>query len=154
MSDDTEVRIVNLINGLSLVGETVFDEYDSVTLKFPLEIGTKTIRNADGSVIGENMILKPYLVMTDDVEMEVDSFQIVSTHRLAERLLKSYYDMVDTAYKDEIHMEGSFLDKQDEEDKAVDSLPDDKKKKLKEYVDNLLENLEASGPDKDNKKLH
>ena len=69
-------NIVQLVNGLSLVGDIEFTP-DSIVIKFPLEITAKPVTDDNGKIIGEHMVLRPYLVMTDDREVVIDQFNII-----------------------------------------------------------------------------
>ena len=51
-------NIVQLVNGLSLVGDIEFTP-DSIVIKFPLEITAKPVTDNDGKIIGEHMVLRP-----------------------------------------------------------------------------------------------
>jgi len=145
----SELRIVNLINGLVLVGEVKFNEYEDITIAYPLEVTAKAISDPEtGKVVGEHMILKPHLVMTDDKEVDISGLNIISTHKLAERLYNSYNDMVDYVYKNEdfYDNQGSLVDKatpneSSSEPPKLEDLTDEQRKTLKDSVDSLLDSI-------------
>ncbi len=131
-------RIVNLINGLNIVGDVYFDEKD-VIISYPLEVAAKPISDDSGNIIGENMVLRPYLVMTDDCDVIIQEISIVSTCSLSERLWESYEQMVETVYKRTISFEGNFYKEKEEEE---EELPEDIQKMVKEELDYLDEQLD------------
>lgn len=145
---NNEVRIVNLINGLVLVGEVEFNEFDDVVIANPLEVSAKSIADEGGRIIGEHMVLKPHLVMTDDTFVEIGWYNIISTQPLAKRLYPKYNDMVQASYY------SKSLNESLREDSSLDDLDTAERKKLQDVVDSILDNLnDDSDPDPD-KKLH
>ena len=79
---ETNYKIVNLINGLNIVGDVEYTP-EEIIVKFPLEVTAKPIMNDDGNLVGEHMVLRPYLVMTDDREVFIDQFSVVSSCSLS-----------------------------------------------------------------------
>lgn len=142
---ETNYKIVNLINGLNIVGDVVYTP-EEIIVKFPLEVTAKPIMNDDGNLVGEHMVLRPYLVMTDDREVFIDQFSVVSSSSLSERLYKSYEEMVSNVYDKTISLDGNFY----KNDAVDDELPEEIQEMSKEELDYLEEQLDliASGKDK------
>lgn len=142
---ETNYKILNLINGLNIVGDVEYTA-EEVVVKFPLEVTAKPIMNDDGNLVGEHMVLRPYLVMTDDREVCIDQFSVVSSCTLSQRLYKSYEEMVSNVYNKEITLDGNFFQKE----KTADELPQEIQEMTKEELDYLEEQLDliASGKDK------
>jgi hypothetical protein len=143
---ETNYKIVNLINGLNIVGDVEYTP-EEIIVKFPLEVTAKPIMNDDGNLVGEHMVLRPYLVMTDDREVFIDQFSVVSSCSLSERLYKSYEEMVSNVYDKTISLDGNFYKNDDAVD---DELPEEIQEMSKEELDYLEEQLDliASGKDK------
>jgi hypothetical protein len=130
-------NIVQLVNGLSLVGDIEFTP-DSIVIKFPLEITAKPVTDNDGKIIGEHMVLRPYLVMTDDREVVIDQFNVICFNRLSQRLHSSYEEMVENVYGKSVSFEGNFL-KDDPEAKKLEELDFDELEYLTEQLDLLID---------------
>ena len=130
-------NIVQLVNGLSLVGDIEFTP-DSIVIKFPLEITAKPVTDNDGKIIGEHMVLRPYLVMTDDREVVIDQFNVICFNRLSQRLHSSYEEMVENVYGKSVSFEGNFL-KDDPEAKKLEDLDFDELEYLTEQLDLLVD---------------
>ena len=130
-------NIVQLVNGLSLVGDIEFTS-DSIVIKFPLEITAKPVTDNDGKIIGEHMVLRPYLVMTDDREVVIDQFNVICFNRLSERLYSSYEEMVENVYGKAVSFEGDFL-KDDPKAKELEDLDFDELEYLTEQLDLLID---------------
>ena len=130
-------NIVQLVNGLSLVGDIEFTP-DSIVIKFPLEITAKPVTDNDGKIIGEHMVLRPYLVMTDDREVVIDQFNVICYNRLSQRLHSSYEEMVENVYGKSVSFEGNFL-KDDPKAKELEDLDFDELEYLTEQLDLLID---------------
>jgi hypothetical protein len=130
-------NIVQLVNGLSLVGDIEFTS-DSIVIKFPLEITAKPVTDNDGKIIGEHMVLRPYLVMTDDREVVIDQFNVICFNRLSQRLHSSYEEMVENVYGKSVSFEGNFL-KDDPKAKELEDLEFDELEYLTEQLDLLID---------------
>ena len=130
-------NIVQLVNGLSLVGDIEFTP-DSIVIKFPLEITAKPVTDNDGKIIGEHMVLRPYLVMTDDREVVIDQFNVICFNRLSQRLHSSYEEMVENVYGKSVSFEGNFL-KDDPKAKELEDLEFDELEYLTEQLDLLID---------------
>ena len=130
-------NIVQLVNGLSLVGDIEFTS-DSIVIKFPLEITAKPVTDNDGKIIGEHMVLRPYLVMTDDREVVIDQFNVICFNRLSQRLHSSYEEMVENVYGKSVSFEGNFL-KDDPKAKELEDLDFDELEYLTEQLDLLID---------------
>jgi hypothetical protein len=130
-------NIVQLVNGISLVGDIEFTP-DSIVIKFPLEITAKPVTDDAGKIIGEHMVLRPYLVMTDDREVVIDQFNVICFNRLSERLYSSYEEMVENVYGKPVSFEGDFF-KDDPEAKELEDLDSDELEYLTEQLDLLID---------------
>lgn len=130
-------HIINLVNGLNLVGD-IEHTPDDIIVKFPLEISAKPVTDKDGKIIGEHMVLRPFLVMTDDREIIIDRFNIMCMMTLSERLFGSYEEMVENVYGNSISFEGDFL-KDDPKAKELENLDFDELEYLTEQLDLLID---------------
>ena len=140
-------KIVNLINGLNIVGDLEYTA-EEVVVKYPLEIAAKPINNEAGVLIGEHMVLRPYLVMTDDVEVNIHQISVVAISSLSERLWGSYEDMVENVYLKEISFDGNFI-KED-----ANELPEDITNMDDEELDYLQEQLDLIANGNKDKTYH
>jgi hypothetical protein len=130
-------NIVHLANGVNLVGDLEYTP-DSVVLKFPLEITAKPVTDDTGKIVGEHMVLRPFLVMTDDREVVIDQFNVICFNRLSERLYSSYEEMVENVYGKPVSFEGNFL-KDDPKAKELENLDSDELEYLTEQLDLLID---------------
>lgn len=130
-------NIVHLANGVNLVGDLEYTP-DSVVLKFPLEITAKPVTDDTGKIVGEHMVLRPFLVMTDDREVVIDQFNVICMNRLSERLYSSYEEMVENVYGKPVSFEGNFL-KDDPKAKELEDLDFDELEYLTEQLDLLID---------------
>jgi len=131
-------RIINLVNGLNIVGNVHFNKED-VVVSYPLEVATKPIADEAGNLVGENMVLRPYLVLTDDREVFIKEISVISTSRLSQNLWESYESMVETVYNKPVTFDGNFY-KNSVAD--IDDLPEDIQDMDKEQLDYLEEQLD------------
>ena len=134
---ETNYHIVQVSNGLSLVGDIEFT-VDSIVIKFPLEVTAKPVNDDNGKIIGEHMVLRPYLVMTDDREVVIDQYNVICFNRLSERLYSSYEEMVENVYGKPVSFEGNFL-KEDPKAKELEDLDLDELEYLTEQLDLLID---------------
>ena len=134
---ETNYHIVQVSNGLSLVGDIEFT-VDSIVIKFPLEVTAKPVNDDNGKIIGEHMVLRPYLVMTDDREVVIDQYNVICFNRLSERLYSSYEEMVENVYGKPVSFEGNFL-KEDPKAKELEDLDYDELEDLTEQLDLLID---------------
>lgn len=134
---ETNYHIVQVSNGLSLVGDIEFT-VDSIVIKFPLEVTAKPVNDDNGKIIGEHMVLRPYLVMTDDREVVIDQYNVICFNRLSERLYSSYEEMVENVYGKPVSFEGNFL-KEDPKAKELEDLDLDELEYLSEQLDLLID---------------
>lgn len=141
---DKNYRIINLINGLNLVGDLTYTP-EEIIINFPLEVVAKPIMDDNNKLVGEHMVLRPYLVMTDDREVMIHQMSVISVSSLSERLHLSYEQMVENVYNKPIAFDGNFY----QEDNP-DELPEEIQEMSKEELDYLEEQLDliASGKDK------
>ena len=134
---ETNYHIVQVSNGLSLVGDIEFT-VDSIVIKFPLEVTAKPVNDDNGKIIGEHMVLRPYLVMTDDREVVIDQYNVICFNRLSERLYSSYEEMVENVYGKPVSFEGNFL-QEDPKAKELEDLDFDELEYLSDQLDLLID---------------
>lgn len=134
---ETNYHIVQVSNGLSLVGDIEFT-VDSIVIKFPLEVTAKPVNDDNGKIIGEHMVLRPYLVMTDDREVVIDQYNVICFNRLSERLYSSYEEMVENVYGKPVSFEGNFL-KEDPKAKELEDLNFEELEYLSDQLDLLID---------------
>lgn len=132
-------HIVQLTSRISLVGDLEHTS-DGVAIKFPLEVTAKPVIDDDGKIIGEHMVLRPYLVMTDDREVVIDLFNIICMNRLSQRLHSSYEEMVENVYGKPTSFEGDFLKEEEpnSEPKELENLDKDELEYMQEQLDLLM----------------
>jgi hypothetical protein len=94
--------------------------------------------NSEGKLTGEQMTLRPYLILTRETEICIDSYNVMTCNPLDERLNFSYEEMVSTAYKKNINFEGNFY----KEDHSVNSSDDLSENEL-DYLKDLLDKLQS-----------
>lgn len=134
---EANYNIVHLANGVNLVGDLEYTP-DSVVIKFPLEVTAKPVTDDNGKIVGEHMVLRPFLVMTDDREVVIDQFNVICLNRLSERLYSSYEEMVENVYGKPVSFEGNFL-KEDPKAKEIEELDDRELDYLQEQLDLIID---------------
>lgn len=128
-------QVIKLINGTLLVGNALFSPED-VLIQYPLEVYTKPVQDHDGKVIGEHMVLRPYMIMTRDTEIVLDSYNVLFSANLDDRLYNSYEEMVETVYKKKVYFEGNFYKEEKEEESEYTQ---EEAEYLKEVLNNFLD---------------
>lgn len=146
---ETNYHILHLVNGQTLVGDLEYT-VESVMLKFPLEVSSKTITDDGGKVLGEHMVLRPFLIMTDDRELMIDQFNVLCCVTLSQRLYKSYEDMVEHVYGKQVSFDGDFYSGE-KENKDIEDLNQEEAKRLQDQVNDIIDNLNDRN---DNNTLH
>lgn len=99
-------KVIRLTNNITVVGDTEFTP-DDVLIANPLEVYSKPLQNSEGKIIGEQMVLRPLLVMTQDHNVVIDSYNILYTTDLDKRLVATYEEMVNTVYKSGMAYDGN-----------------------------------------------
>ena len=89
------------------------------------------------------MVLRPYLVMTDDSDVIIEKISVISSSSLSKRLFESYEQMVESVYNKPISFEGNFFKEDNKEE-----LPEDIQAMNEEELDYLDEQLEKLIGDK------
>lgn len=146
---DSEYQVLKLVNGITLVGNVSAGEYE-IIVREPLELLTKPIMKED-ICIGERVVLRSFLVMTDDTFIVLDRCNILTSNRLSEKLIPAYLDMVKRVYTNETEYDGSFLDGVDEPlSDALKGMSDDEKT----YVNSMLDNIIKNSDDPDDGIIH
>ena len=135
---ETNYHIVQLSNKLSLVGDLEYTP-EGICIKFPLEVTAKPVNDNDGKIIGEHMVLRPFLVMTDDREVVIDMFNVVCMNRLSQRLVSSYEEMVENVYGKPVSFDGDFFkEEKDPKAKEIDGLSVEEAEYLQEQLKQLI----------------
>lgn len=147
---ETNYHIVQLSNKLSLVGDLEYTA-EGLVIKFPLEVTAKPISDDEGKIIGEHMVLRPFLVMTDDREVVIDLFNVICYNKLSNRLNASYENMVEQVYGKPVSFDGDFLAEIPKEERDIEDLSTEEAKKLQDQIKNILDNLNDGD---DNTTLH
>ena len=144
---ETNYHILHLVNGQTLVGDLEYT-VEAIMLKFPIEVTSITITDEEGKVMGEHMVLRPFLIMTDDRELLIDQFNVLCCVTLSERLYKSYEDMVEHVYSKKVSFDGDFYSgEKKEKEKDIEDLSQEEAKRLQDQVDNIIENLNNNNDD-------
>lgn len=135
---ETNYHVVQLSNRLSLVGDLEYTP-EGICIKFPLEVTAKPVNDDAGKIIGEHMVLRPFLVMTDDREVAIDMFNVVCMNRLSQRLFSSYEEMVENVYGKPVSFDGDFFkEEKDPEAKEIDDLSVEEAEYLQEQLQQLI----------------
>ena len=141
---ETNYYIVQLSNRMSLVGDLEYTA-EGIVLKFPLEVTAKPVNDDNGKIIGEHMVLRPFLVMTDDREVVIDMFNVVCLNRLSARLFESYEEMVENVYGKPVSFDGNFYkEEKDSEAKEIEDLSVEEAEYLKEQLQNFISDDEGT----------
>lgn len=126
-------KVIRLTNNTTVVGDTEFTPEDALIAN-PLEIYSKPIHNEQGKVVGEQMILRPLLIMTQDQDIVIDTYNILFTSDLDERLIPTYEEMVRTVYKSGMTYDGNaYVSKKEPEPEYT--------KEEAEYMSEVLDRL-------------
>jgi hypothetical protein len=105
---------------------------EDILIQYPLEVYSRPVEDGNGKVVGEHMVLRPYLVMTQDTEVVIDTYNVLCSSKLDGRLVNSYEEMVDKVYKKSIQFEGDFYQEEPEKEMT---------KEEAEYLNEVLENF-------------
>lgn len=141
---ETNYYIVQLSNRMSLVGDLEYTA-EGICIKFPLEVTAKPVNDDNGKIIGEHMVLRPFLVMTDDREVIIDMFNVVCLNRLSTRLFASYEEMVENVYGKPVAFDGNFYkEEKDSEAKEIEDLSVEEAEYLKEQLQNFISDDEGT----------
>lgn len=133
---ETNYKVIKLLNGTIVVGNVLFTPED-ILIQYPLEVYCKPVQDTDGKLIGEQMVLRPCLVMTKESEIVIDTYNVLYSSELDERLYESYEQMVKTVYKQKVYFEGNFY--KDEDAKEEEDLTVEEAEYMKEVLDGLLD---------------
>lgn len=132
---ETNYKVIKLLNGTIVVGNVLFTPED-ILIQYPLEVYCKPVQDPDGKLIGEQMVLRPCLVMTKESEIVIDTYNVLYSSELDERLYESYEQMVKTVYKQQVYFEGNFYK---DEDAKEEDLTVEEAEYMKEVLDGLLD---------------
>jgi len=134
--DSNNYQIIRLTNNTTIVGEVILSPEEVIVL-YPLEIYSKPLQDATGKVIGEQMVLRPLLVMTQDSDVVIDIYNILFINRLDEKLISTYEDMATTVYSGKITYEGSAYTGKEQNKKEF---TEEEADYLKQALDSMLGN--------------
>jgi len=134
-------NVVKLINNVTLVGD-ITETPEDVLINHPLEIWGKPIHNEKGKIVGEQMLLRPYLVMTKDTEVVIDTYNVLCFSKLDDRLINSYEEMVKNVYSD-VQYDGNAFVPNDDEKEAL-QLTKEEAEYISEALDNLILNKDKT----------
>jgi len=132
---DNNYQVIRLINGTTIVGDIITSS-DEFIIQYPLEVHFKPVMNSEGKLTGEQMTLRPYLILTRETEICIDPYNVMTCNPLDARLNLSYEEMVSTAYKKNINFEGNFY-KENLNVKSSDDLSENELDYLKDLLDKL-----------------
>jgi hypothetical protein len=132
---DNNYQVIRLINGTTIVGDIITSS-DEFIIQYPLEVHFKPVINSEGTLIGEQMTLRPYLILTRETEVCIEHYNVMTCNPLDARLNLSYEEMVSTAYKKNINFEGNFY-KENLNVKSSDDLSENELDYLKDLLDKL-----------------
>ena len=128
---EANYQVIRLLNNVTVVGNVLFTPED-ILIQYPLEVYSRPVEDGNGKVVGEHMVLRPYLVMTQDTEVVIDTYNVLCSSKLDGRLVNSYEEMVDKVYKKSIQFEGDFYQEEPEKEMT---------KEEAEYLNEVLENF-------------
>lgn len=128
-------KLLRLTNNTTIVGDFVFSP-ESVLIAYPLEIYSKPISNSEGKVVGEQMVLRPLLIMTNDTDVVIDTYNILFINELDARLIPTYEEMVKNVYKNSVSYDGSAYVTKEEEDDYTE----EEAEYLREALASILDN--------------
>lgn len=110
-------NVVRLINNVTLVGETEFTP-ENILVVNPLEVYSKPIHDDSGNPVGEQMVLRPFLIMTGEKEVVIDTYNVLFSNRLDDKLIPTYENMAKNVYGSELSYDGSaYVENEVEENK-------------------------------------
>jgi hypothetical protein len=132
---DNNYQVIKLINGTTIIGDIITSSNEFI-IQYPLEVHFKPVMNSQGKLTGEQMTLRPYLILTRETEICIEHYNVMSCNPLDARLNLSYEEMVSTAYKKNINFEGNFY-KEDPSVKSSDDLSENELDYLKDLLDKL-----------------
>lgn len=127
--------VVKLVNGTTLVGDAVMAPED-ILLNFPLEVYCKPVSDSTGKLVGEQIVLRPCLVMTQETDVLLDTYNVLYVNRLDVRLYQTYEEMVKTVYKN--GMNYASVSKTKDDFDGIEDMEDDEIEYLKNYLHNML----------------
>ena len=99
-------NVIKLTNNVTIVGDCQFTPEDLMVLH-PLEVYSKPIQDGNGKVIGEQMILRPFLVMTGDNNVVIDTYNVLHYNKLDNKLIGTYEEMVKNVYAGSVEYDGN-----------------------------------------------
>ena len=128
--------VVKLVNGTVLVGDAVMSPED-VLLAYPLEIHCKPVADNTGKLIGEQIVLRPCLLMTQETDVVIDTYNVLYVNRLDHRLVDTYEEMVRTVYRHGMNYDVKSRETLPEED-VIRDMTEEERDYIKNYLDGML----------------
>ena len=126
-------QVVRLLNNVTLVGEIEFTP-ENILVANPLEVYSKPIHNDSGKCVGEQMVLRPFLVMTDEKDVVIDTYNVLFCNNLDERLIPTYEHMVKNVYGGTLSYDGTAYVEEEKEEYTKEEA-----EYMKEVLDNFLD---------------
>lgn len=130
---EKEYKVIKLVNGTLLVGNMIFTPED-VLIQYPLEVCCKPVMDGNGKVVGEHMVLRPFLIMTTEKEVSIDTYNVLYVNKLDKRLFHSYEEMSNTVYEKPVSFEGNFF-----KEEAVPEMTKEDAEYMKEVLSQLTD---------------
>lgn len=111
---ENNYQVIRLTNNTIIVGQAEFTPEDVIVAN-PLEVYSKPIQDKEGKVIGEHMVLRPLLIMTEERDIVLDTYNVLYANKLEPRLVTSYEEMVKTVYSKDVAYDGSaYVEKEEQ----------------------------------------
>lgn len=126
--------VVRLLNNTIIVGEAVYTPED-ILISNPLEVSAKPIHDNNGKIVGEQMVLRPLLIMTAENNVVIDTYNVLYSNVLDEKLIRTYEEMVNTVYSRGLEYDGNaFINEEESEEYTKEEA-----EYMKEVLDGLLD---------------
>lgn len=107
LNEESDILVVRLLGGQNIIGYTNITP-EGITVLYPLEYLSMPAPGPRG--LGEINHIRPYLTMTDSVQVTFDDINVITTYPLSEKFYRSYRQLVDTVYKQSVEYTGSFVE--------------------------------------------
>lgn len=147
-----DYEVLKLVTGVTVIGKcTHYPETIEVT--YPLEVVFRPIPDETGTrFIGEHMMMRPFLALTDASDVVLDSYNVLTSTPLSKRLYSSYEEMVENVYRKNLAYSGAFLSESDREREQQIIEEQEEWRRTKE-LEEILEELKNDVDDED-KTIH
>lgn len=138
-------KIIHLVNGTTLVGDVIHTP-DEIIIRYPLEVVTRPIKDPHNQtkLIGEAINLRPFIWMSDDIDIAIDTFNVLTEISLAPSHYENYEAMVMSSYKTSIRYSGvneyDLNEPSDEELQEIENLSEQERTELQNFLNRVLTN--------------